>query len=196
MTVGIGHVADQQRIIVDAIRERRAPFSPDDVVKEFSDTLKAYGVSRIYGDRFAAEWPRERFRVHGIEYHVAAKTKSDLYLGLLPLLNSGRVELLDHKRLVAQLCGLERRTARGGRDSIDHSPGAHDDIANCLAGAAVTAVQTAAVDEVAIPHYPELTGSNSSGIPAHYLRQGDDSWRPYGPLPDSIRTPIPSWLRG
>jgi len=60
MTVGIGHVADQQRIIVDAIRERRAPFSPDDVVKEFSDTLKAYGVSRIYGDRFAAEWPRER----------------------------------------------------------------------------------------------------------------------------------------
>jgi hypothetical protein len=33
-------------------------------------------------------------------------------------------------RLVAQIVGLERRTARGGRDSIDHAPGAHDDVAN------------------------------------------------------------------
>jgi hypothetical protein len=33
-----------------------------------------------------------------------------------------------------QLCGLERRVARSGRDSIDHAPGAHDDVANCVAG--------------------------------------------------------------
>src|SRR5262245_16794000 len=39
------------------------------------------------------------------------------------LVNRGKVELLDVPPLVAQLCGLERRTARGGRDSIDHSPG-------------------------------------------------------------------------
>jgi hypothetical protein len=44
--------------------------------------------------------------------------------------------LLDHPRLVTQLCGLERRTARGGRDSIDHAPGGHDDLANAVAGAA------------------------------------------------------------
>src|SRR4028118_1149534 len=54
---------------------------------------------------------------------------------LLPLLNSGRVELLDSPRLVAQLCGLERRVARSGRDAIDHAPGAHDDLANAVAGA-------------------------------------------------------------
>jgi hypothetical protein len=35
---------------------------------------------------------------------------------------------------VAQLVGLERRTARGGRDSIGHAPGAHDDLVNCVAG--------------------------------------------------------------
>ena len=29
---------------------------------------------------------------------------------------------------MAQLCGLDRRTARGGRDSIDHAPGGHDDL--------------------------------------------------------------------
>jgi hypothetical protein len=113
----------------------------------------------------------------------------------LPLLNSGRVELLDHKRLVAQLCGLERRTSRAGRDSIDHVPGGHDDIANGVAGAVAVAMQAAAAaDEVPIPRLPEVTGSNSAGIPAHYLRQGND-WRPYGPLPDSIKTPTPSWLR-
>jgi hypothetical protein len=43
-------------------------------------------------------------------------------------------------RLVSQLCGLERRTARGGRDSIDHPPGAHDDLANSAAGAVASAI--------------------------------------------------------
>jgi hypothetical protein len=43
-------------------------------------------------------------------------------------------------RLVMQLCGLERRTARGGRDSIDHGPGGHDDVANACAGALVRTV--------------------------------------------------------
>jgi hypothetical protein len=61
------------------------------------------------------------------------------YAALLPNLNAGRVELLDERRLVAQLLGLERRTARGGRDSIDHAPNAHDDVANAVAGAVVNA---------------------------------------------------------
>jgi len=29
---------------------------------------------------------------------------------------------------------LERRTVRGGRDSIDHPPNTHDDLANAIAG--------------------------------------------------------------
>ena len=55
---------------------------------------------------------------------------------MLPLINSARVELLDNKRLIDQLVGLERTTARSGRDSIDHAPGGHDDIVNAVAGAA------------------------------------------------------------
>ena len=124
------------RVILDAVRERRPPFSPDGVVQEFAELLKSYRCTRVIGDRYAGEWPRERFRVHGINYDLAEKPKSDLYRDLLPLLNSGRVELLDIPRLIAQLCSLERRTARGGRDSIDHAPGAHDDVANAVAGAA------------------------------------------------------------
>jgi hypothetical protein len=113
----------------------RPPFSPESVVEEFVHVLRSYRIDRVYGDRYAGEWPRERFREHGVIYEPAEKTKSDMYRELLPLLNSRRVELLEHPRLINQLCSLERRTARGGRDSIDHPPGQHDDIANAAAGA-------------------------------------------------------------
>ena len=138
MTLAIAH-AEGERVILDLVRERKPPFSPDAVVSDFAQTLKSYGVSSVRGDRYAGMWPRERFQVHEINYLVADQTKSDLYQSLLPILNSGRAELLDIKRLHAQLCALERRTARGGRDSIDHPPGLHDDLANAVAGAVVLA---------------------------------------------------------
>jgi hypothetical protein len=53
--------------------------------------------------------------------------------------NAGRCELLDVPRLSAQLTSLERRVARSGKDSIDHPPGAFDDVANAAAGALVLA---------------------------------------------------------
>jgi hypothetical protein len=69
--------------------------------------------------------------------------RSELYLETLPALNAKRVRLLDNARLIGQLSGLERRTTRGGKDSVDHSPGAKDDLANAVAGViAVGAVPT------------------------------------------------------
>ena len=99
--------------------------------------LRRYGVTKIFGDKYAGEWPRARFAEHGIEFEQTARPKSDLYHDLLPLLNARRVELLDLPRLSAQLAGLERRTARSGKDSIDHAPGGHDDLANAVAGVLV-----------------------------------------------------------
>ena len=133
MTLAIAHRTDD-RVVIDVIRERRPPFSPDDVVFEFTATLRSYAIATIKGDRYGGEWPRERFRAHGITYEPAQQTKSDLYRDLLPLLNSARIELLDNPRLTTQLCQLERRSARSGKDSIDHPPGAHDDLANAIAG--------------------------------------------------------------
>ena len=117
--------------------ERRPPFSPESVVEEFAALLESYGCFSVAGDRYAGEWPRERFAVHGVQYEASAKPKSDIYKEFLPLLNSGKVELLDDPRLAAQLLGLERRTSRGGRDAIDHAPGRHDDVVNAAAGALV-----------------------------------------------------------
>jgi hypothetical protein len=135
MTVAVAHRDKDGIAVLDAIREFRPPFSPEAVVIEIAALLKSYKLSRVTGDRYGGEWPRERFRLSGITYDISERPKSDVYRDSLPLLNSGKIELLDHKRLASQLCGLERRTARGGRDSIDHGPGAHDDIANAALGA-------------------------------------------------------------
>jgi hypothetical protein len=129
------HDKSSGRAVLDCVVERRPPFSPEAVVKEFASTLAQYRITRVVGDRYGGEWPREQFRKCGITYEPAEKTKSELYAELLPLLNSARVELLDNARLAAQLSGLERRTTRSGRDSIDHAPGSHDDLCNSAAGA-------------------------------------------------------------
>jgi hypothetical protein len=136
MTITIGHRQDDVAII-DAVREIKPPCSPEAVIIEFAELLKSYGLYRVQGDRYALEWPRERFRLHGVSYEQSARPKSELYQSFLPLLNSGKVELLDNSVLVSQLANLERRTARGGRDSIDHPSGNyHDDVCNSVAGVA------------------------------------------------------------
>ena len=141
MTLAIGHRHGEKGrdksndlAVVDCIREIKPPFSPQAVVIEFADLLKSYRVTKIEGDRYGGEWPREQFRLQGIQYELAPKPKSAIYQAMLPVLNSRRADLLDHPRLISQLCSLERRTARGGRDSIDHAPGSHDDVCNSVAG--------------------------------------------------------------
>jgi hypothetical protein len=137
MTLAISHIERGFRVL-DLVREVRPPFSPDQVVEDFCKALQEYGIGIVAGDRYGGEWPRERFRTHKVTYIVSERVKSDIYKELLPLLNSGRVELLDNEVLLNQLINLERRTARSGRDSIDHGPGGHDDVINAAAGALVS----------------------------------------------------------
>jgi hypothetical protein len=138
MTLAIAH-HDDGVAVLDCVREVRAQFQPEAVVADFCTTLAAYGVAKVTGDRYAGEWPREQFAKRKVDYVASEKVKSDIYRDCLPLLNSRKCQLLDIRRLISQLHGLERRTARGGKDSIDHGPGAHDDVANAVAGAIVLA---------------------------------------------------------
>ena len=150
MTLAIAHSELREAhliAVLDAVREVRPPFSPEAVVVEFAALLRAYRVASVTGDRYAGEWPRERFAEHEVTYRPSARTKSEIYGALLPSLNSGRVELLDLARLAAQLGSLERRTGTGGRDMIDHAPGRHDDLVNAAAGALVLATVGAADTE-------------------------------------------------
>src|SRR5438105_12182271 len=127
MTCAIAH-ADNGIIIIDAIREMTAPFDPESVADEFAQLFKSYGLSRTSGDRYSAEWCAQAFEKRGIQYHQSELAKSDLYRNLLPHLNGKTIRLLDHQRCVSQIASLERRTARGGRDSIDHPAQGRDDI--------------------------------------------------------------------
>lgn len=166
MTLAIAH-AEDDRPILDCVRERRPPFSPDDVAREFATTIKSYGIASARSDRYGGQWPRERMAVHGVDVTNAKLTTSDTYLALLPMLNSGRVELLDHPRLTTQLCSLERRTGRG-KDIIDHPPGQHDDLITAVAGALVAAARRAA-QEVPIVAPIICGGQFDTPIPGQQL---------------------------
>ncbi len=137
-TLAVAH-ADGRDILLDCMRERKPPFSPESVVADYVNVLKSYGLSKVYGDRYGGEFCRELFRKFGITYEPSDLSKSEIYRDLLPIINSKVCSLLESERLTLQLVGLERRTSRGGRDSIDHAPGGHDDLANAVAGAVVRA---------------------------------------------------------
>jgi hypothetical protein len=134
MTLAIAHKDPQSDcIVLDAIREVKPPFSPEDTVAEFVAVLNLYNVKAVTGDHWGGLFVRQPFEP--IRYTLSDLNKSAIYKESLALLNSRRAQLLHHPRFVAQLCSLERRTSRGGKDSIDHPPGAHDDVCNAVMGA-------------------------------------------------------------
>lgn len=137
-------------VVLDVAREQTPPFSPEAVVAEYATLLRQYGLDRVVGDRYAGDWPAESFRRRGIEYRASARTKSELFIEFLPLLNSGGVCLLDQPKLLAQLQGLQRSAKAGGRDSVDHAAGRHDDVANAACGALLLAHAEASVPELIV----------------------------------------------
>src|SRR5207245_7560644 len=115
----------------------------------------------------------------------SAEARPTIYGSFLPLLNSpGRVELLDDPRLVSQLLSLERRTARGGRDSVDHSVGGRDDCANAAAGVLVAVAHTCLA---------EPTGANLSATPTRRAIDPDNPAEPYWPSAEEVRSGLGGW---
>jgi hypothetical protein len=114
MTLAISHL-EGTRAVLDAIREVQPPFDPAVVVQAFADLCAAYHVRAITGDRVSLGFVLHEFEAAGIRFTPAALSKSDLFAELLPLINTGRVELLDHPALRSQLVALERRSVRGGK---------------------------------------------------------------------------------
>jgi hypothetical protein len=129
--LSIGHT-EGNKIIIDVVRERKGP--PASAVTEYASLLKDSGIRGVQGDRYGGSWPEQEFARHGINYLPCKRSKSDLYVDALAALNSERVELPPDDKMLNQFIGLERRTSRAGKDSIDHAPGGHDDLANACAG--------------------------------------------------------------
>jgi len=74
----------------------------------------------------------------GVAYQAGERVKAEIDKELLPRVNARRVDFVDNPRLAVQMQALERRVGCGGRDTIDHPPGGHDDVINAVAGAIVS----------------------------------------------------------
>jgi hypothetical protein len=135
-TCAIVHVegeGDAVRYVADVVRGRAG--DPHAAVLEFVELAKQYRCTTIVGDNYGAEWCAGAFREAGAEYRRADLVRSELYLAGLPLFTRGIVSIADQAPLIRELRLLERRTARSGRDSVDHGKGGSDDFANALFGA-------------------------------------------------------------
>jgi hypothetical protein len=137
-----------KRIVIDYLFEKRAPFRPTAAMfEEIAGVLRQYRCTVIEGDNYAVGYVTEGLATARITYRVSKLTRSEAYMGMLPMLTSGTVALLDHDRAFAQFAALERRTLPTGREQIDHPQGGHDDCSNAIALAACMA----AVEEEVIP---------------------------------------------
>lgn len=139
-TLAIAHHEDGVAVLdclVDQGARVNRTFSPDDAVAKFAAVLKMYRCTVVTGDAYAGQWPVKAFEKHGVTYKPAELNRSQLYAAFEPLLNSGRVKLLDLPKLLQQFVGLVRKG-----EKIDHASGEHDDFCNAAAGVLTLAVPT------------------------------------------------------
>jgi hypothetical protein len=66
-TICIAHKHDD-RVIVDVIQGKRAPFDPATIARQFADLAKQYRCRTITGDNYSAGWVKGAFEACGIEY--------------------------------------------------------------------------------------------------------------------------------
>lgn len=186
-TLAIAHACGK-RLVLDVCRAVRPPFDPSQVTAEFSQLLKQYGCYTVQGDRYSAEWVVAAFRSHGIHYQQSERTKSEIYLEIVPQFATGAVQLLDIRTLITELRQLERRTARGGRDIVDHPPRGHDDLANAACGALFMVSRKSAPIDMAtqsyVPTVDELRGARDSHLREIGMESGNLSpWTDAGFVP-------------
>ena len=177
-TLGIAHRDTEGRAILDRIMDQgqRPPFDPRKAVERFVVALKEYGLKSVLGDAYAGETFRQDFQGRGIAYRVSELTKSEIYEGIEPILNGGRIVLLDHGNLESQLLGLIWRASK-----IDHVSGEHDDLANAAAGC----LHLASAGKVFNPHaIPVGVGNKTMAM---------ESARMFG---SSFGSSATSWLNG
>lgn len=169
MTLAVTH-CEGEKVVLDRIEERHPPFDPQAVTQEFAALIKGYGCHSATSDRFGGVWVSDAFQKAGVRMDMSDLPASDLYLNFAALLNSGRVELVEHDRLKVQLQSLERRTGQMGKDKVDHPPGLHDDLANAVAGAVVMASHDRKWD---VREQEARMPSVQSGRPAVLIRPED-----------------------
>jgi hypothetical protein len=133
-TIAIAHRDTGDRVVVDVIRGVPAPHDPASVAREFVALAKEYRCRVITGDAYAKGWVKGTIEACGAEYQQSRLPRSELYLEGLVLFARGQVRLPSHDVMLRELRLLQRRTAKSGRDQVDHIVGSHDDHVNSVFG--------------------------------------------------------------
>ena len=76
MTLAVSHRERNGMVVLDALREWRPPFNPNDVICEASELLKSYRITKITGDHYAGEWSASHFARPAVPTRSASGTKS------------------------------------------------------------------------------------------------------------------------
>jgi hypothetical protein len=175
------------RIVQDYLKGFSKPRSGivdlEGVVAEIVTILRGFGCDSVLADRYAANWVVQAFARHGIAV-TQAPAKSGCYAEIEPVIAQGHLVLLDHPTQTRELSLLECRARPGGKPSIDHPRGGHDDFANALAlavyaalQAAIPAISTDMTDEEAaairrmLAHPGEISGVDPSEITGNFLSE-------------------------
>jgi hypothetical protein len=129
-------------VVSDLIRERKPRFVLADVIAEWSEQLRNYGINKIYSDGYAFGICADLWARCGITNIKGENDTSDNYLRCLPMLTSRRAKLLDIEVVRTQFAGLQR-VVHSGYESVEHgrAASAHDDVAAAIAGGLVQAAK-------------------------------------------------------
>jgi hypothetical protein len=132
----IGHKArDKERdvVVIDTIIAQKPPFSPLDVIAALAEHLKRWRIHEVMGDGYGKPFI-SIFAKSAISYVTTPLDTSAIYLHALPAWTSNSVAMLANPLAIDQTANLRRKIGQGGRETVDHPRGAHDDLANVVAG--------------------------------------------------------------
>jgi len=165
-TLAIGRV-ENGKLVRARMEEWKPPFDAIAMVKDVHSICQEYHIREVVADHFSAGTFDAIFKEHakGLKYTVHESTTTKNYVGLIPLLSSRVVELLDHAKLRGQLLSLERRTKDAGGETISHpkNPQAHDDLATACAGLFVLLNEANKHFDPIVSHYTRTTARQISG---------------------------------
>lgn len=146
-TLAIAHRdAGTDIAILDLLRERKPPFVFHEVIAEFAQILKAYGISQIWGDHHAFKLFADEWKKHGIVMKESENSTTENYLRALPLVLGRRARLLDNTTLKNQLLSLEIH-ATDGKEKVECPQNARDDVAVAACCALVAVSKRFAYDK-------------------------------------------------
>jgi hypothetical protein len=76
-TLAIGHRKDNSLVVIDLLKEWRAPFSPEAVVRECCQWLSTYRAHRVTGDHTVASGPWNSLKITGFCMKSVASRKAN-----------------------------------------------------------------------------------------------------------------------